>query len=65
LPEIFTLEIKAKRIEKLRNFYTEAEEKEVFLISGSAGFLEIAAFQDSAKNLLNAETGEKIYLIEK
>ena len=60
LPEQFTLEIGETRVEKLRRFFAESEPREIFMIFGSAGFLEIAAFQDSAKNLLRAETGQKI-----
>jgi S-adenosyl-L-methionine hydrolase (adenosine-forming) len=60
LPEKFALEIGGKRIERLQNFYAEAEDGEVFMIAGSAGFLEIAAFRDSARDLLNAEIGQKI-----
>ncbi len=62
LPEKFALEIGGRKIEKLLNFYAEADKSEVFMITGSAGFLEIVAFQDSAKNLLNAEIGQKICL---
>ena len=60
LPARFTLEIGATKIENLRQFFAESEKGEVFMIFGSAGFLEIAAFQDSAKNILDAETGRKI-----
>ncbi len=60
LPERFALEIGGKRIERLQNFYAEAETGEVFMITGSAGFLEIVAFQASARDLLNAEIGQKI-----
>lgn len=60
LPERFALEIGGTRIEEIRGFFAEGEPREVFMIFGSAGFLEIAAFQDSAKNFLQAETGQKI-----
>ena len=60
LPGTFALEINKTRIEKLRKFFAEAEKSEIFMITGSAGFLEIAAFQDSAKNILQAEIGQKI-----
>jgi S-adenosylmethionine hydrolase len=62
LPEKFTLEINGKAISKLQNFFSEAEKGELFMIMGSAGFLEIAAFRYSAANLLKAETGQKITL---
>ena len=60
LPENFILEIGGKRIERLLPFYAEAEKSEVFMIFGSANFLEIAVFQDSSQKLLNAEIGQKI-----
>jgi len=60
LPESFALEIGETRIEKLQNYFAESEKSEIFMIFGSATFLEIAAFQDSAKNILKAEAGQKI-----
>ena len=60
LPEEFSLEINGKTIERRRNFYAEAEAGEIFTILGSAGFLEIAARQNSASKLLNAQSGGKI-----
>jgi hypothetical protein len=62
LPENFSLEISGKTIDKLRNFFAEAETGEVFLIFGSAGFWEIAAFRDSAASLLNAKVGQKVLI---
>lgn len=63
LPEKFTLKISGEKIEKLRDYFTEAEKGEIFMIPGSAGFLEIASFQNPAKDLLNAKIGQKIRLI--
>ena len=60
LPEKFALSIGETRIEKLRNFYAESQPDEIFMIFGSAGFLEIVAFRNSAKNLLNAAPMQKI-----
>lgn len=60
LPENYALEINGKLIDKLQNFYAEAETGELFMIFGSAGFLEIAAMQNSASKLLNARNGDKI-----
>ena len=60
LPEKFVLEIGGRRIEKLQSYFAEDEEGEIFMIFGSAGFLEIAVFQDSAKNVLEARSGQKI-----
>jgi S-adenosyl-L-methionine hydrolase (adenosine-forming) len=63
LPEKFALEIGRKRIEKLQNYFAEAEKSELFMIFGSAEFLELVAFQDSAENLLQVEIGQKIMVI--
>ena len=60
LPEKFVLNIGEKRIEKLQTFYAEAGKSEIFMIFGSAGFLEIVAFQDSAREILSAKIGNKI-----
>jgi S-adenosylmethionine hydrolase len=60
LPEKFALEINKTRIEKLQNYFSESETGEVFMIFGSAEFLEIVAFRDSAKNILQAKIGQKI-----
>lgn len=63
LPENFYLEISNQRIEKMKNFYAEAEKDEVFMIFGSAGFLEVVAFQNSAQKLLNVRNGDKIKVL--
>ncbi|MDQ3634998.1 MAG: SAM-dependent chlorinase/fluorinase [Acidobacteriota bacterium] len=60
LPEKFTLEINGKKIEKLQSFFAEAKAGELFMIFGSADFLEIAANQNSAKRILKAKVGQKI-----
>ena len=65
LPEKFTLEIGGATISKLQNFFGEAGKSELFMIMGSAGFLEVAAFRDSAANLLKAETGQKFTIVRK
>ncbi len=59
LSENFVLNIGEEKIEKLQAFYAEAEKSELFMIFGSAGFLEIVAFQDSAREILNAKIGDK------
>ncbi len=59
-PENFTVKIAGQTIEKTREFYAEAENAEVFMIWGSAGFLEIVAFRDSAAKLLSVEIGQKV-----
>lgn len=60
LPEKFVLKIGGKKIKKMQIYYAEAEKSEVFMIFGSAEFLEIVAFQDSAKEILGAKVGDKI-----
>ncbi|CAN5854675.1 S-adenosyl-l-methionine hydroxide adenosyltransferase family protein [soil metagenome] len=65
LSHSFSIEIKNHRISKLRNYFAESEMNEIFMIFGSAGFLEIAAYQNSAKKILNAEIGDKIKVIYK
>lgn len=65
MPEKFTLEISGRLISNLQIFFAEAEKSEVFMIFGSAGFLEIAAFQDSAKNILKSKVGEKVKIVKK
>lgn len=62
LPENFTLEIGGTTISKLQSFFAEAEKGELFMITGSAGFLEVAVFGASAQEILRAEVGEKILL---
>lgn len=62
LPESFTLTVGSATVNVLREFFAEADENELFLIEGSAGFLEIAAFCGSASELLNVKTGEKLIL---
>ncbi len=65
LPEKFAVEINGKRVEKLQNYFAEGENNEVFMIFGSAGFLEIAAFQNSAADILKTEIGGKVKSLEK
>ncbi|MCA1639552.1 MAG: SAM-dependent chlorinase/fluorinase [Acidobacteria bacterium] len=62
LPKDFMLEINGKIIKKRQEFYAEAEKDEVFMILGSAGFLEIVAFQNRAERILSVENGEQIIL---
>jgi S-adenosylmethionine hydrolase len=43
-------------IERLQDFYAETNETgELFMIFGSAGFLELVAFRDSAARKLTVE----------
>ena len=62
LPENFTLEINGKVIKRRREFYAEAVKDEVFMILGSAGFLEISVNQNSAREILSVRAGDKILL---
>lgn len=62
LPENFQLEINGTRIEKLQTYFAEAETNELFMIFGSAGFLEIVAFQSSAEKFLTAKIGDTVFI---
>jgi hypothetical protein len=60
----FVLNINGREITKLQNFYAEASaDGEIFAIWGSAGFLEVAAFRDSAARLLNARIKQEVNLV--
>lgn len=60
LPEKFGVQIGDKYIDKFQKHFSEADTSEVFMIFGSAGYLEIVSFKDSAKEFLGVETGDKI-----
>lgn len=62
LPAKFVLEVNETRIRRHQKFYAEAEKGEIFSIFGSAGFLEIVAFQASAEQRLEARAHQKILL---
>ncbi|MEO8073428.1 MAG: SAM-dependent chlorinase/fluorinase [Acidobacteriota bacterium] len=64
LPDNFTVIINGKKISKMQQFFAESNKSELFMILGSAGFLEIVAFQDSAAKLLNIKLPQKC-VIEK
>lgn len=63
LPDEFELSVGGRRIGRLREYFAGADAGEVFLICGSAGFLEIVANRDSAARLLGAKAGQKISVI--
>lgn len=65
LPDNFTAVINGNRISNLQQFFAESNKGELFMILGSAGFLEIAAFQDSAANLLKVKVPHKFLLRKK
>lgn len=54
-------------IKSFRRFYAQgdADSDELFAIWGSAGFLEIVAFQDSAARRLKAQRGQKLIIVER
>lgn len=56
------LRIKDTMIQQFRNFFAEevGGAEKLFAIWGSAGFLEIAAMNDSAANLLKAKRGDAV-----
>lgn len=63
LPGNFTLKIGETRIEVIRKYFAESTPDEIFMIFGSAGFLEIVVFQGSAKSILKAEIGQKLLVM--
>jgi S-adenosylmethionine hydrolase len=60
-----SLEVNGRKITSLRRFYGEATATpdELFLIEGSAGYLEIAANCANAAQLLRASRGQKIKVV--
>lgn len=60
LPEKFSLQINEKIITKHQTFFAEAEINNLFSIWGSAGYLEIVAYLNSAKDLLKVKIGERV-----
>jgi S-adenosyl-L-methionine hydrolase (adenosine-forming) len=57
-----TLRIKGKTIKSFRNYFNEktASRDKIFAVWGSAGFLEIAAANQSAAKLLNIQRGDSV-----
>jgi len=60
--EAASLQIKGKTIKSFRRFFAEPGRDKLFGVWGSAGFLEIAANNDSAAKLLGAKRGEPVVL---
>lgn len=60
LPEKFGIEVNDRYIEKFQKHFSEAKMSEVFMIYGSAGYLEIVAYKDSAAEFLDVGAGRKI-----
>ena len=62
----FRLEINGREIARLQNFYAEtAVVGSVFMIFGSADFLELVAFRQSAAELLDARVGQPLLVKQK
>jgi S-adenosylmethionine hydrolase len=59
--------INGHEITSFRRFYAqdETDSAGLFAIWGSAGFLEIVAFKDSAARRLKAERGQKLIIVER
>lgn len=62
LPARFFLEFNGIVIDNFLDYFAQAEEGEIGVILGSAGFLEIVAYKSSAKNMLNAKLGDRVLL---
>lgn len=60
LPAEFVVQVNNTKINKLLNYFAEAEKGELFMIFGSADFLEIVAFKSSAADIIGAEAGQKV-----
>lgn len=52
----------SREIAALREFYAAAENDDLFMIKGSAGFIEIVARNSSAAAALSVQRGEKVWL---
>ena len=62
-PAVLTAEINDQKISKMQSFFAEAaRDGELFLIFGSAGFLEIVAYQKSAAEILQAKAEDAVLL---
>ena len=60
VPEKFQLKINEIVVNKQLKFFAAVGKSELAMIFGSAGFLEIIAFQDSAQRILKAEIGQSV-----
>jgi S-adenosylmethionine hydrolase len=52
--------VKGKTISEIRQFYGEGDDRSLFAIWGSAGFLEISVNGGSAAKVLGAARGDEI-----
>jgi S-adenosylmethionine hydrolase len=57
------LKIQGREISSFFEFFAEAAEDELFCIMGSAGFLEIAARNRSAAQILNLQRGQSLQFV--
>lgn len=60
LPEKFIIEVGDRHISKFQKHFSEAKMSEVFMIFGSAGYLEIVAYKDSAAEFLDIQINQKL-----
>lgn len=60
VPGKFSIEIDNHKISNLIEFFADSKKDEIFMIWGSAGFLEIAVNQNSAQKILEAKINDKI-----
>ena len=61
-----TLNVNEQRVTGFREFFSQAKprsDEKLFMILGSAGFIEIAARNASAANILNAHRGQSVVLV--
>lgn len=62
-----SLRINKQRVSGFRQFFAQAKsqsEERLFMILGSAGFIEIAAQDDSAASILKAQRGDRVAFAE-
>jgi S-adenosylmethionine hydrolase len=59
------LVVSGREISSFRRYYREAEEREVFCVIGSVGFLEIVAANRSAAAILDARRGQTVSLVSR
>lgn len=64
LPAFPIVEFAGTRIDRVRRTYSEAEHDQLFLIAGSAGFIEISVREASAASLFAISPGERIFVRE-
>src|SRR5437762_12145704 len=57
------LVVGGREISSFRRYYREAEEREVFCVIGSAGFLEVVAANRSAAAILDARCGQTVSVV--